>query len=60
VTHDLKQLPGGVFELQIILDLSNFKKPNEVSLSKAEVMKLVREAITLNFGETEIIIRNGE
>ena len=60
VSQVSKKLANGVSRLEIVLDLSAFQKPKHVSLSKAEVIDLVRDAITQNFGEIVIVIRKGE
>ena len=60
VTHAPKKLAKGGHRLEIVLDLSAFEKPKKVSLSRAEVVDLVRDAIALNFEKATVVIHNGE
>lgn len=59
VSHISKKLANGAFQMEIILDISAFKEPPHVTLAQDEVIKLVRAAITQNFGKVGIVIRKG-
>lgn len=60
VIHSPKKLPNGGFEHGFILDCSKFKLPENVRLTRVQVLELVKQAITRNFGKADVAIKMGE
>ncbi len=60
LSHSYTDLDGGVTKLEIMIDASSFKIPDNVRLSKELVMDLIRQAVGLNFPHAVITINDGE
>lgn len=53
------RLDDGGFKLEIIMDTSSFKVPENIRLSNELTVALIRRAITLNFPQAAITIKDG-
>ena len=60
LTHAAKELEGGGFLLEVTVDISSLVRPEGFKLSDAEVVDLVRQAISLNFPKAAVVIKKGE
>lgn len=60
LNHAAKELEGGGFLLEVTVDISSMVRPEGFKLSDAEVVDLVRQAISLNFPKAAIVIKKGE
>jgi len=60
VTHNIVRQEGELPKMEIVIDISGFKMPDNVTLNKEEIINLIRSAVTLNFPLAEITIKDGE
>jgi hypothetical protein len=49
-----KEAPGA-FAMEVQIDASAFKKPEEIMMTDAEVMKLIEQTVALNFPDSKIV-----
>jgi hypothetical protein len=60
LSHKSTKLESGGYRLDITIDTSSFKLPDNVRLPREEVVDLVRRAVALNYPHAAITIKDGE